>query len=224
MYDATNVSRKNRKEIISIGKRYGAIVEGRVVWAPFEVCVVRDSLRERQVGVEVITKMIRRFQAPYFDEGFDKLSVTYTTDSSFDPYEYMMRLQGDMMIPHENPHHSLNIYEHCFEAHEISSKMSDDNDLNYAVYWHDVGKPLTKFYKTNEDGTQIAHYYNHDNVGGWLCFGLPMMFRDEVDRHLVSWLISNHMQPFFNSKYYQTLSEDLKNYIDLLHYADRNAH
>ena len=41
---------------------------------------------------------------------------------------------------------------------------------------------------------------------------------------VVSWLVSNHMEPFFNSKYYRTLQPELKKLIDELHEADVAAH
>ena len=41
---------------------------------------------------------------------------------------------------------------------------------------------------------------------------------------LVSWLISNHMEPFFDSKYYRNLQPELKTILDELHEADRAAH
>ena len=100
--------------------------------------------------------------------------------------------------------------------------------LETAALWHDIGKPYTKFFKPGEN---IAHYYDHHCVGGYLAYGLFLkpdangMCESEMNKAcFVSWLISTHMEPFFNSSYYKTLNPQLKWYIDTLHSADVNAH
>ena len=40
----------------------------------------------------------------------------------------------------------------------------------------------------------------------------------------IAWLISTHMDPYLNTKYYNKLPEFLKKQIDLLHEADVKAH
>ena len=56
IYDATNVNRKSRKQIISIAKSLCVPIEAHIVWCPYEVCVQRDANRERTVGEDVIKK------------------------------------------------------------------------------------------------------------------------------------------------------------------------
>ena len=46
---------------------------------------------------------------------------------------------------------------------------------------------------------------------------------DEI-RIDVAWLVSTHMAPFLNEKYYKNLPSYLKNSVDLLHKADLAAH
>ena len=40
----------------------------------------------------------------------------------------------------------------------------------------------------------------------------------------IAWLISVHMDPFLNTKYYNKLPAFLKHDVDLLHEADKAAH
>jgi hypothetical protein len=55
-------------------------------------------------------------------------------------------------------------------------------------------------------------------VGSWQSYGIRNV------TPLVAWLIGNHMEPFFESKYYKNLPQYLKNKIDQLHEADVAAH
>ena len=221
LYDATNVNRKSRKAAIQLGKDCGANIHAHIIWAPVETCVQRDSQRDRTVGYDVIKKMLYRFEAPYYDEGFDEIKIVYSEGEAFNDFAYTKEYIEKLRIPHDNPHHELDVDKHCLRAHDIVWNMTDDNSIRYATLWHDIGKPHTKFFK---DGETVAHYYNHDNVGAYLSYGLDQVRREKVDPILVPWLISNHMQPYFNSAYYNNLTEELKNKIDLLHYADHNAH
>ena len=49
-----------------------------------------------------------------------------------------------MMIPHDNPHHTLDVYSHCLEACKYLSSKTNDDDLDKASFFHDVGKPYVK--------------------------------------------------------------------------------
>jgi hypothetical protein len=205
------------------------------VWAEPEECIRRDNLRDRKVGHEVIDKMIRRWQSPWLDEGFDKIEV-HLNQQDFDQVKYVASKASDLHIPHDNPHHMLGVWDHCMQAYvniidrsvrDNVVKYKDYNKLAKATYWHDIGKPYTKFFKPGEN---VAHYYDHHCVGGYLAYGLFLspghLFRDieMEDVCLISWIIANHMEPFFNSGYYQKLHPLWKWYIDAIHEADLNAH
>jgi hypothetical protein len=192
-------------------------------------------LRARKVGPEVIDKMLRRWQSPWLDEGFDKIEV-HLNQQDFDQVKYVAQSASKMCIPHHNPHHQLGVWEHCMQAclnimeHEsiISQpKSRDAKILATAAFWHDIGKPYTKFFKPGED---VAHYYDHHCVGGYLAYGLFLnsdhLARDAdiYDICFISWIIANHMEPFFNSSYSQKMHPNWKWYIDAIHEADVNAH
>ena len=236
IYDATNVTRKGRRSAIACAHPTNDIVECHIVWAEPQECIRRDSERKRTVGKEVIDKMLRRWQSPWLDEGFDKIEV-HLNQHDFDQVRYVASRASDMHIPHDNPHHTLGVWEHCMEAHVniINQGATTANIVEYsgynklakAAYWHDIGKPYTKFFKPGED---IAHYYDHHCVGGYLAYGLflnPDHFMYDVEMSdicLISWIISNHMEPFFSSSYYQKMYPQWKWYIDAIHEADVKAH
>ena len=235
IYDATNIARKARKSAIACAHPTNDIIECHVVWAEPEECIRRDNLRDRKVGPKVIDKMLRRWQSPWLDEGFDKIEV-HLNQYDFDQVKYIASKASDLHIPHDNPHHQLGVWDHCMQAHlnvigqgaaDEQSRYRKYNSVAKAAYWHDIGKPYTKFFKPGED---VAHYYDHHCVGGYLAYGLFMNsdhpFR-EVEMEevcLISWIISNHMEPFFNSGYYQKMHPQWKWYIDTIHEADVSAH
>lgn len=218
IYDATNITRKNRKQILD---KLPAYVEKEcvIVWAPVDVCILRDSLRERTVGADVILNMLKRFEAPFFDEGFDSIFVHDPTRTEDSANTYYISCMEAMKLPHDNPHHSVDIAEHCKQCGDKLLAINLPQVVKFAGYVHDVGKPLTKTF-TNMKGetTDIAHYYGHQSVGAWMSYGFL------VGNITLAWLISTHMAPYINKKYYDSLDPLYKNWITELHDADVKAH
>lgn len=229
VYDATNVTRKNRRSIIQEVKKYCDGIEAHIVWAPYNDCVVRDRERKRSVGKDVIRKFLLRWQSPYYDEGFTQIKVVHNTNIGFNAKDYRNARIEDMKIPHDNPHHKLGIWEHCLATDAYVKEHFVNVAVLEAAMIHDIGKPWVKGFESDEDGKMlpIAHYYQHHCVGGYLAYGmydLKTYPSDEGIAILVSWLISNHMEPFFDSKYYRTLQPELRKIIDELNEADVAAH
>ena len=239
IYDATNTTRKTRRKVLSLMSSRDT-AECHIVWTPIHICRDRDQARNRTVGPEVIDKMVRRWQAPWEDEGFSRILVI-NNYSDFNQEQYKSQVIKDMAIPHDNPHHSVGILKHCELAYEylVNNLLADESDteldiesLKLATYYHDIGKPYTKFYKKSASGDldlSCAHYYDHHNVGGYLAYGLfvaPGEVDDTIIRNacFIAWLISTHMDPFFNTSYYRLLNPVLRRHIDLLHEADVQAH
>lgn len=219
IYDATNITRKDRASIITKCPRF-AQIECHIIWAPIETCIERDAARERTVGKEVIDRMLKRFQAPYYDEGIDKIRVIFP--DGFDMQKYIDDSTEAMRILHDNPHHTLDIYNHCESAYKyIVNNDMCDNIMALAASFHDVGKPYVKaFVNAKGEPSDTAHFYQHQCVGAYMIYGLVA---DEI-RIDVAWLVSTHMAPFLNEKYYKNLPAYLKNSVDLLHEADLAAH
>ena len=217
IYDATNVTRKSRKSILD---RLPAYVEKKcvIVWSPIEYCISRDAHRARTVGEAVINKMLQRVEAPFYDEGFESIEVYYSGEYAIK--EYYTACQNALKIPHDNPHHTADVAEHCRLCGEELQSQDLPEVVKFAGYIHDIGKPLTKtFVNTRGETTEIAHYYGHQGVGAWISYGL----RHEESITL-AWLVSTHMSPMLNQKYYNSLDPLYKNWIDALHKADLEAH
>lgn len=234
IYDATNITRKSRAQIL---KECPLVVQkiAMVIWAPIGVCKSRDEERKRTVGHQVIDVMLKRFQPPFWDEGFNDIQVIMNDDDFVvcPNEDYIEWVKTITQIPQDNPHHKLTLDKHLKQAAEyIYSKYNIDcesaalpeliDECKYtALLNHDIGKPLTKTF-TNAKGetTEEAHYYGHQGYGAWMSYGL--LYEDE--RVIVPWLIAVHMDPYLNTKYWRNLPKQLKDLVDEIHEADVCAH
>lgn len=223
IYDATNVVRKRRKVLLDKLPTF-VIKEAYEIWTPITVCIDRDIHRERHVGKDVINKFVKIYQPPFFDEGWDHINYLMN-DENFDAEKFKDEIYSMMDEPHDNPHHTLDILEHCNKCERImSTKQNVSKYLITAAKYHDCGKPFVKdFHNSKQEETTIAHYYNHQNVGSYLIPGL-LQGDDLCTVINVSWLVNVHMEPYLETKYYKQLPTFLKKYIDLLHEADVEAH
>ena len=218
IYDSTAMTRKDRASIIAACPKF-AKIECHIIWAPIETCVERDAARKRTVGKAVIDKILKRFQAPYYDEGIDEIKVIWNTPNNFNPCVYVNNLISASDIPHDNPHHTLNVKEHCEAAYLYAVHNHFPSHLLMAAMYHDIGKFYVKaFVDGKGNPCDTAHYYQHQCVSAWMYYG--------IDKHnfFIAWLISVHMDPYLNTKYYNKLPTYLKKQVDLLHEADVNAH
>lgn len=212
-FDATNITRKARAGIISVCPKHARIV-AVVVWAPIDICIERDAARERTVGRNVIMRMCKNFEFPFYDEGINSIDISR---GEF-PEELAQKYLSDMDMSQDNPHHTLTVKDHC----DAAAKYADEHYCSYSVKlaakYHDIGKPLCKtFTNTKGEPTEIAHYYGHQGASAWMAIGY-VYFEDAI------WLISAHMEPYFNSKYYKSLPAFMRKRLDELHECDVATH
>ncbi|MFT4112288.1 AAA family ATPase [Silvibacterium sp.] len=73
--DATNLSPHERRQWIKMAKSFGYDVQAVFFDVPLEICMERNSRRERVVSDEVMKKMAERLRPPSFKEGFSKIVV-----------------------------------------------------------------------------------------------------------------------------------------------------
>jgi len=80
--DATNLSPHERRQWIKMAASFGYEVQAVYFDVPLEVCLDRNSKRDRPVSEDVMRKMAERLKAPAFDEGFSKITVVRVKASS----------------------------------------------------------------------------------------------------------------------------------------------
>src|SRR5260221_12855383 len=73
--DATNLSPHERRQWIKMARGFGYEVHAVFFDVPLEVCLERNSKRERQVNEEIMKQMAQRLKPPTFKEGFAKIVV-----------------------------------------------------------------------------------------------------------------------------------------------------
>ena len=73
--DATNLSIHERRQWIKMSKSFGYEVQAVFFDVPLDVCLERNSKRDRSVSEDVMRKMADRLKPPIFEEGFAKITV-----------------------------------------------------------------------------------------------------------------------------------------------------
>lgn len=220
IYDATNVSMKNRNGIMSAIRNIDVFKQAMVIATPIDICIEQDEMRDRHVGKDVIIKMIKKFQMPILAEGFDDISIYYADEEYkryYMTYDEFPRFYFD--TPQNNKYHPETLGQHLQNVVNNVEEKTNDIDLIQAAYLHDVGKPFCK--EIDDDGE--AHYYSHDSVSAYhsLCV-------DGVENPVyVSALISWHMYPFFVNenieKMEKKFGKEFTRDLMILHEADVNG-
>lgn len=226
VYDATNMLRKHREALLKyIGDGYykRCIIIAKTI----EECFAQNLTRERQVPQDVIIRMYKSFQTPWYSEGFDEIKIENTGELFAKPEEILISM---LSFPQDNKHHTKPLGHHMADvAMRIHEKYPEDVELCYAAMLHDIGKPYTKtFMDYKGNVTEDAHYYSHHNVGAY--DALMVEFPDDVDKLDVSNLICLHMDPYFwngegaAEKYKVIWGDKLYNRVIALHAADQIEH
>jgi predicted kinase len=79
--DATNLSPHERRQWIKMARSFGYEVHAVFFDVPFEICMERNTKRDRMVNEESMAKMQERLRPPSFKEGFHKITVVRVKNS-----------------------------------------------------------------------------------------------------------------------------------------------
>ena len=71
VFDATNITPRARRRVVQECRDYYDLIICKYIDTPLDVCLHRNSQRERVVPKEVILRMARNFTMPSREEGFD---------------------------------------------------------------------------------------------------------------------------------------------------------
>ncbi len=75
IFDATNLSIRDRREFVEIGKSFNAEIHAVVVPTELSIAIKRNSGRDRKVPNEIIEKQSLKFVTPTESEGFYKIHI-----------------------------------------------------------------------------------------------------------------------------------------------------
>jgi len=202
--DATNLTIKSRKTIIDIGKKYDSYVVCELMVTPWVACVARDVEREHSVGEEVIIKQLKRFQVPFFYEGFDEINMHTSMPISYQTKNWKtdaIELMKD--FDQKTPYHKYTLDVHSIDVRDKLCDIVLDNGytvhswLEDGALMHDIGKLYTQTF--DENG--IAHYYNHENIGAYIYMSNryhseTRCYETASDILDATFIINYHMRPF----------------------------
>ncbi len=251
IYDATNLTRKNRvntlteikKALKDLNIKYKYIL----IYAPIKTCKIRNKNRTRHVPNVVIDRMVKSFELPVKQEGWDEIKVEYSSPLYVSYKDAIQTYIGQE--PHDNPHHVLDIDLHMYGAYDYFVRNYEfttfPSFLAYAILFHDLGKKLCKtYYNRKGELCDKAHYYQHANVGAYLALGLDFTgfawhsaihglieeFSEE-DKYNMALLINFHMRPLeawkdsakAKQRDKNLLDPDLFWYVSIVHDCDVNS-
>ena len=243
IFDATNLSRKHRRQFIDEVSGVECEKICKFFIMPVEVCKERNSKRygTARVPEEVYDKMLKSFNVPscHYD-GFDTIEVElYNGDFKLPDYANLDAFSQD------NPHHTESLGEHLKMAEAAAQRLTEGMDEELAsicitaARWHDIGKVHTKdYYNAKGEPTEDAHFYSHDNVGAykyllkWLKETPENMRPDTIEEAMaVTEVINWHMAPHTVWKQSERrrrfdrerLEPDIVAAIDIVHEADKEA-
>lgn len=224
IYDATNISRKKRKHLLS-SLTMPCKKIAHVIWAKYETCLERNKQRRRNIDENVIKRMLLNFQPPYYDEGWDEIRFVLN-DKPYTRNDY----EDWLNCEHDNPHHNNTIKEHTLKVMTETTKLRQIRGCQKSVAitmmitasLHDIGKKFVKAFKNSRGKlSKIAHFYNHQNVGSYFAIGYEETLGLHIkQRALIYWLINVHMDPFLHTKYSAKLPDELSRLLTLFHKCD----
>lgn len=220
IYDACNFSEKYRKHTLHNIENIHCYHIATVLIERPEVCIKRQTLRERKVPDYVIWRQIKQFQMPHESEGWDGINVLC---NSYDSTELEIILLPVKDFDQRNPHHSCALDKHLVLASDYARGHKFDSNVIQAALYHDIGKIFTQTF--DENG--IAHYYNHENVSAYYFFLLSGS--TWWNGREVAWLINHHMDFFKGERYLEKLrrnlnDDELYKKLEQLHKCDLMAH
>ena len=232
VYDATKLGRTRRINFLkSIDRVAPGCKKIAVLFVvPLEVCMERNARRDRHVPEYIYDNMVRAFELPLLTEGFDEIEVVF---NGFENNTKIVRPEDLCDFAQENHHHTRTLGDHMLEAYRLMPH--DDKDMAEAMYWHDIGKWITKKFENAYGVPTIeAHYQNHDNAGAYLY----LVYRHAQDPSIptqrllhIAKLINWHMAPYHRwkdevrkKKDIALLGEEDYKKILIMHEVDTQAH
>lgn len=230
VYDATNISYKNRMNFLDQIKSIPCEKICCFVATPYEDCIENNKNRDSKVPEFVITRMYKNFYVPQYFEGWDDIKIIWNfKKDNFDVNDLFNGENGLNKMSQDNPHHDLTIGKHCIKCADILDEKYRDcsEELFMAALFHDEGKRFTKEFKNSKgEPSDIAHYYQHHLTGAYdvlfYCSDVPNVL--DIVKY-ITW----HMQPFFSetekskNKYINLLGENFWNDVLKLHECDKLA-
>jgi predicted kinase len=236
VFDATNISYKWRMVFLQqVPKDVRKVAV--MVYCPVGECFDNMLQRGREVPTEVITRMWKNFDVPFYGEGWDEVRYINNSRNPIyrpEPEGIWFAMEG---FQQDNPNHAHTVGIHCDEVVKNLSVIDETYEaavLTISAKWHDMGKIWTKTFRNMKgETTEIAHYYNHENVGAYEIVGMLLNANGIDNPHSfitdVSSVIRFHMRPYMmfteksKDKFRRLVGDRVFNWVIKLNTADREG-
>ena len=220
IYDATNLSSKRRKALLT-----------QIPKGVFKCCIymvatpyqaeIRDIDRDRVVGSDVIDKMYKRAQVPMYHEGWDSIILyplhhrfdnkkEFVMPDTYEEYRHFLienDCRGCVDLAQDTPYHTLSVSRHMYYAYD-KIKDSDNEDVKIACLLHDIGKWYCK-----EFNGKYASFKCHECVSAQMAIRVLKEFDLSEKRIIrIATLIQLHMM-MHNKEWGSKSRERFKNEV-----------
>lgn len=200
--DATNITIKSRKSILNcIDEKTDYRKVAEVMCSSIAQCKANNQKRDRHVPDFVIDIQAKKFEIPFYEEGFDEINLSgwdigaFKVNSDYGVSVNITKLMDG--FDQRNHHHLYDLGTHCRKVHEELKKRTNDPVLIRSGLIHDIGKMYVGTLK--EDGSGEYSYKQHHNYGTYtLLQNLDLLGTNKVNEILdLLFYVNYHMQPFF---------------------------
>lgn len=194
--DATNITLKSRRAIFNAVRGIDCYKIGYLVIKSIEDCI-KDNKNDDRVAVpdEVIYKQVKKFQVPFYNEGFNKIFIDDLNKYEYKPFSNIKKYLQMINFDQKTPYHNQTLDEHCDFVADNFLKYHYPKYYNFAATFHDLGK----IYVQTFDENGKARYFNHENYGAYLLLtDYSQLFHDgyTTDEILdILFLVNYHMLP-----------------------------
>ena len=187
--DATNITMRSRRAIIENVKGIECRKIAYLIPKPFDQCKLDNLNRQHPVPEEVLDGQLRKFQIPFYEEGWDLIKRRdFLRDGEITIPDTSLKMEN---FDQKNPHHTMSLLEHSDYTYKLFADKEYPMSFQLGAVLHDVGKLYCQTF--DEFGT--AHYIDHDSIGSYLVLtSLDGFYHyDILD---ACFLINYHMMPF----------------------------
>lgn len=187
--DATNITMRSRRAIIENVKGIECRKIAYLIPKPFDQCKIDNLNRQHPVPEEVLDKQIRKFQIPFYEEGWDLIKRRdFLRDGEITILNISLKMKN---FDQKNPHHTMSLLDHSDYTYKLFADKEYPMSFQLGAVLHDVGK----LYCQTFDELGVAHYFDHNSIGSYLVLTSFDAFYhyDILD---ACFLINYHMMPF----------------------------
>ena len=187
--DATNITMRSRRAIIENVKGIECRKIVYLIPKPFDQCKIDNLNRQHPVPEEVLDEQLRKFQIPYYEEGWDLIKRRdFLRDGEITILDISLKMKN---FDQKNPHHTMSLLDHSDCTYKLFADKEYPMGFQLGALLHDVGK----LYCQTFDELGVAHYLDHNSIGSYLVLtSLDEFYHyDILD---ACFLINYHMMPF----------------------------